>query len=151
MSEAPGRASCRAPAVLSAAVRAARSTRARWAAHQAASPGAVFSPSRRCPVAPSTSSRTMSACPACRWVSAVMWTRLWCSVTALRSPHGTRPTASSGSAAMVPSACAQAARYCPAISSRLSSGVAQKSAFGSASPVIHGRGASKGRPKVSPK
>ena len=52
------------------------------------------------PVRPSISSRTMSACPACRWVSAVRCTRIRCSVTSRFVHHGTRPGASRSSAAI---------------------------------------------------
>ena len=48
----------------------------RDATHQARSPGAMLSLSARSPTASSMSSRTMSACPACRFVSAITWTRI---------------------------------------------------------------------------
>ena len=66
----------------------------------------MLSWSARIPTAPSMSSRTMSACPACRLVSATMWTRIRCRVTSLRSSghQGTCPIASSPSASMVASA-----------------------------------------------
>jgi hypothetical protein len=75
----------------------------------------------------------MSACPACRWVSAVTRTTMWCSVTSLCSAghHGTCPIASSGSAAIVASECAHARRYSPTICSRVSSALAHMSAVGS--------------------
>ncbi len=74
--------------------------------HHCSLPGAMlWFPGRR-PTAPSRSSRTMSACPACRNVSAVMCTSAPWRVTSLPSVghHGTRPTASSGRRSIVASA-----------------------------------------------
>jgi catechol 2,3-dioxygenase-like lactoylglutathione lyase family enzyme len=64
------------------------------------------------------SSRRISACPACRSVSAMTWTRILCSVASLWSPHhGRCPTVSSAVVSMVASECAHARRYNPTISS----------------------------------
>jgi DNA-binding MarR family transcriptional regulator/GNAT superfamily N-acetyltransferase len=135
------------------ASRAATSRRLRYVAHQARSPGARLPLSWRSPVAPSMSSRTMSACPACRSVSAIMWTRIRCRVTSRRScgHQGTWPMASRARALIVASECAQARWYRPTISARDSSGVAHMSALGSAPSSSHGSRSPKGRPKVSPR
>src|SRR5450759_1796662 len=76
----------------------------------------------------------MSACPACLWVSAIMWIKIWCSVTSLRSSghHCTWPIASSASVSIVASECAHARWHSPTICSRDSSAVAHMSALGSA-------------------
>jgi RimJ/RimL family protein N-acetyltransferase len=76
----------------------------------------------------------------------------WSKVTSPYSPHqGTRPGASSGSAAIVSSACSHAWWYKARISSLLSPGVAHMSALGAAPSASHGSGTPCGRPKTVPK
>ena len=69
----------------------------------------LLSPADR-PMSPSIISRTMSRWPACRAVSLVMWTRIWCSVTSGSDHHGTEPTLSRSRSAKVSSACRHEAR-----------------------------------------
>ena len=72
----------------------------------------------RSPAPPSISSRTMSAWPAWRSVSAIMWIRIVCSVTSARPSghHGTRPRASSGRRSIVASECSHTRWYKPTMS-----------------------------------
>jgi len=60
------------------------------------------------PVRPSSCSRRMSACPACRVVSCRMWIMMLNSLTSDHDHHGTWPGASMGSSSIVASACPQA-------------------------------------------
>src|ERR1700683_868360 len=97
------------------------------------------------------SSRTMSAWPACRWVSVAMRTRAQCSVSWFASAghQGTWPIASSGSASMVAAGGPEPRRYRPVMRSRDSSGAANISDCGSDSSQASWSG--QGRPKTSPK
>ena len=90
---------------------------------------------RQRPAAPSISSLTMSACPACRCVSAIMCTRMRCRVTSCPpGRHQATGRASRSSASIVASEWAQACWYQPVMYSRDSSAVAHSSTFSSPNP-----------------
>src|SRR6185369_17311802 len=90
-------------AVDESAARAARSILSWRRAQNAGSRWLALSAAM--PTEPSSCSRRMSACPACRLVSVSMWTRMLNSVTLGRGHQGTWPGESTASAVMVASEC----------------------------------------------